>query len=69
MFAGSMIASEVVGCEAGVLGDAGEHPWPQFVAVMKREGDVLPPVAGERAMGSGLPLNDPPYPQERGQYT
>ena len=69
MLAGLAIFSEVVGCEASVLGNAGEHPRAQLLAVVKGKDHIRPPLARQGTMGSGLALNDPTFPEERGQYT
>jgi hypothetical protein len=46
--------------DTGVLGDARNHSGADFFTVVKREDDIRPPLAGQGAVRTGLPLDFPP---------
>lgn len=57
-------ASEVLGREAGGLGDLGEHHRADLLVIMEGEDEVWPPRLGENDVRAGLALDLPTDPQE-----
>jgi hypothetical protein len=43
-------ALQVVWLEARMLGNARQHLWPDFLAVMEGENEIWPAIAGQRSM-------------------
>ena len=52
-------AGQVVGPETRVLGDAREHLWADFFAIVKGEHDVSPTLTPEGTVRTRLPSNLP----------
>ena len=50
---------EVFWREPRVLGDSRQHPWTDLFAVVKREDEIGPALAGQRAVGAGLAFDLP----------
>jgi hypothetical protein len=59
LFAGSVLPSQVLRLETGVLGDASQHPGTQLVAIVKRKREVRPAFSRQRPVGARLALDDP----------
>ena len=68
LFAGSVIPSQVLRLQAGVLGDASEHLRSHLLAIVKSKGEVGPPLSRKRAVGTRLALDGPAYLEERRQH-
>ena len=68
LFAGTVIPSQVLRLEAGILGNASEHLRTQLFVIVKGKRDVRPPRSRKRAVGTRLALDGPPYLEERCQY-
>ena len=54
--------SQILGTQARTLGNPGQHAWPDLFVVVKREHEIGPFGAGERAMGARLTFDHPPDP-------
>lgn len=57
-------ALQVLGLEAGVLGDAREHAWAKLFAIVEGEHEIGPTLARQSAMRTRLTL-DPPSELEK----
>jgi len=53
--------------QAGVLGDAGQHVWPNFLSVVEGKHEIRPAIAPKRAMRTGLSFDLPANTKQRGQ--
>jgi hypothetical protein len=59
----SRMRSQILGTQAGALGDAGEHLGADFIAVVKREDEVRPTRALQDPVRSTLALDAPSEPR------
>jgi hypothetical protein len=50
---------EVFWRKSRVLGDSRQHPWTDLFTVVKREDEIGPALAGQRAVGAGLAFDLP----------
>ncbi len=60
--------SEVLGTQAGTLGDPCQHAWPDLLVVVKRKDEIGPARAGQGAVRARLALERPSGSQEGRQH-
>lgn len=58
---------QIFGTKPGVLGNAGEHPWPNFFAIVKGEHRIRPFFPRKHFVRACLPLHHPSNSHQGGQ--